>query len=176
MAIIDLLKADKRVKKLNKMLDNGSFALDTDMRIREMLTSHKVKKLRRLTTRHVLERFQEKVITAMLENQAFRSRVVEIYTECIIISGKLEEHLRGLKGYLKSKYSDQIKKNGYSTVADKNSLIDAVLEPAIVRQHELKQVISVAKLIQEDLDQGGWSVKNLIEAIGVINARNTHKI
>ena len=175
MGIAELIESDKRVKKLKKMLEGGSFALDTDLRIKEMLTQHKLRAIRRLETRHVIEHFQEKVITARLENQTTRSRIVEIHTECFIITARLNKHLGRLRKYLMAKYSEQLKKYA-TTITDRKNVIDSILEDALERKEELEQVSTIAKSLIDDIDNSSWVFRDIIETMQIVTEKRLKKI
>jgi len=159
------IKKDKRIIKLFSMIENGTYALNTSSLLNEIESLHRLREVRTLKTETVLHSFQAKFLSAVLQNQAYRSRIVEISMQCFRIDARLSEHLEALRPYLKDKYGEYLSQ--YKTINDRESVINSVLEPAIRLQKKLNSVIKMAEMAIDDLDQAAWSFKNIIQTMNL---------
>lgn len=164
MKFIEKAQNDKRVVRLKKRLTEGGFFLDLDALEQEASVLHSSRKLRTLKTEDLIASFQKRFISAALQNQAFRSRIVEIKVKCFKTAAHLKENLDHLKPYLRVKYSKLLSE--YKTVADKNSAIDSVLEEPIRYLAKLENVDKILENYIKDIDQASWTLKSLIDAMG----------
>ena len=161
---IKLAKNDKRVLALQKQLSNGLYHIDLEALETEIDSLHMNRKVRKLKTEEIISSFQKKFIDAALQNQAFRSRLVEIKVKNFRIAARLEEHLDVIKPYLRTQYADSLAK--FKTVADKNAAINNVLEKPMRFLQKLENLDKVLETLIKDIDQCSFALKHLIDAMG----------
>jgi len=168
----ELAQKDKRVKALLKALHQGSYQIDLPALELEIDNLHLTRKIRTLKTQEVIASFQTKFLEAALQNQAYRSRLVEIKVKCFRIAAKLDEHISVVKTYLSMTYPNALK--AYKTVAERRAAIESVLEEpfSFLKKLELKDK-ELAEVIK-DTDQAGFAMKHIIEAM-TYNKEGGHK-
>ncbi len=159
----DLAAKDKRVKTLLKSLRNGSYHLDLDGLEKEIDSLHLTRQIRKLKTEEVLQSFQKKFIEAALQNQAYRSRLVEIKVKCFRVAAKLEEHISMVKAHLGLTYPNALSR--YRTAAERRAAINSVLEEPSTFLTKLDQKDKELETFIKDLDQTSFSLKHIIDAM-----------
>jgi len=159
----DIASSDTRVKALLKALRQGTYHIDLDGLEREIDSLHLTRMVRSLKTEEVIQSFQKKFIQAALQNQAFRSRLVEIKVKCFRVSAKLEEHIGVVRSYLSIKYPNGLSK--YRTVAERKQAINSILEEPMTFLSKLELKDRELELIIKDLDAAAWSLKGIMEAM-----------
>ncbi|MDE1905100.1 MAG: hypothetical protein KGH75_01435 [Rhodospirillales bacterium] len=159
---LEKAKKDKRVIALFKALRNGSYTIDLKGLEKEVDTLHITRQVRKLKTEELLQSFQKRFTDAALENQAYRSRLVEIKVKCYRVSAKLEEHIKVIKGYLASQYPNSLSK--YRTASERRQAIDSVLEEPLTFLAKLAMKDKEIELIIKDLDQSAWAMKDVLGA------------
>ncbi len=163
MRFIEKAENDKRVRVLLKQLTRGAYSLDFDELEKEAETLHATRSIRHLKTKEVITDFQVKFIQAALQNQAYRSRMVEIKAKCFKVSAKLEEHLDVIKPYLRTKYAKSLSE--FRTVADRNAAIERVLEKPIRHLQRLHNLDTLLEIYIKDFDQVSFGLKHIIDAM-----------
>src|SRR5271154_6963685 len=126
---IELANADKRVRALQKALNKGTYHLDLDSLEKEIDSLHLTRQVRSLKTEELIVSFQKKFVDAALQNQAYRSRLVEIKVKCFRTAAKLEDHIAVVRSYLGIKYPNALKE--YRTVGERKNAVNSVLEEPI---------------------------------------------
>jgi len=170
MPLNDVLRRDSRVRQLRKMLKNGGYSLNTVDLLRELEGIHSTRLTRRLTVREVTQRFQTRFMRAVLQNQANRSRVVEIKLRCFRTNARLEQHIEALTKYLLATYAEQLRRAA-STKAERENIVQSVFSKAVELQQEIRQVMDMSSLVIDDIDQTGWALKNLITMVEIMQER-----
>jgi hypothetical protein len=139
--------------------------------IAELQEMHASRLSRRLTPEDVLKRFKTRFLNFILQNNAWRSRAVEIKMQCHSVLIKLDEILPVLKKYLKSTYAKELQEY-FKTQAERDSYIDMLLERAIRQKHLLEGVSKHADLLISDLDAAGWTAKGIIDVMEMATKRD----
>lgn len=164
---------DKRVVSLHKALERGVYFVDIEKIDQEVDQLHISRKVRELKTTELMQSFNKKFVTASLQNQAYRSRLVEIKMKCYRISAKLEEHLKAIRGHLKTTYPKTLM--AYKTQADRNAAIDSVLEEPIKRLKKLSRSDAVIDMVINDIDQASWSLKSILTVFENVDENKSAK-
>jgi hypothetical protein len=169
----EVAAADKRVKALLKALRQGAYHIDLEGLEREIDSLHLTRMIRTLKTEEVITSFQKKFITAALQHQAFRSRLVEIKVKCFRVGARLEEHIGVVRSYLGITYPNSLSK--YRTVAERKAAINTILEEPMtflsklaLKDKELEQII-------KDLDQTSFSLKHIMDAMQINHVDKSSK-
>ncbi len=161
----DLAAKDKRVRSLLKALHNGSYHLDLDGLEREIDSLHLTRQVRKLKTEEILMSFQRKFVDAALQNQAYRSRLVEIKVKCFRMSAKLEEHISVVRSHLGITYPNALSK--YKTVSERRAAINSVLEEPMTFLTKLELKDKEIEVLVKDLDAAAWSLKSIMDAMNL---------
>jgi hypothetical protein len=153
---------DTRVKQLVKLLDSSSYKLPTRALIEELKTLHATRYVRILTRQEVMHHQQSKIIRAQLQNQAHRSRAVEIKMGCFDTHAELNKHVRALKKYLALRYANYFQ--GVA-VRQRDLAIDYIMEPANKVLSDLDNVCKIADLLIGDIDEAKWAIQGVLKTL-----------
>ena len=167
---IDTLAADEEVLKLNKAISNGEYSIDVAGLVNEIKILHSSRQMRNIKPKEVLRSAQKALITGVMEDSAFRSRLIEIQVLCLEKQMGLEYHIENLKEYVTVKYQKKLKSN-YSTVGDRNAVLSNITEKAEKLAAEISKVTELANLVIGDIDQSGWSVQRTTNVLQLSVAR-----
>jgi hypothetical protein len=162
--ILTPLRKDKKVKKFNKMIEEGIYCLDTTSMLEDLDRMHTTKKIRLLKKGDVIHHAQDNIVEAIVQNSAYRSSVMEIKMKCYRVHEELQNHYDVLADYLKTEYRS-ILASHFRTNDERNSAIAVVLKKANYYLQQLEITQEVADMTINDIDQGNWSIKNLIEVL-----------
>lgn len=154
--------SDSRVKSLLTDMRGGSLALDVDAHLNEMEAIHASRLVRRLQADAVFGNHSLKTIgEAMLQNQANRSRVVEIQVLALRRRMLVEKRLKRTRDYVLSAYGRSFK----GTVQDKNAMMSRIFDPALELIADFERIEEYASVILEDIDQARWVLQGLRASI-----------
>lgn len=170
MSLHSLLRQDSHVRKLRRLLRKGGFNVNTVEFIRELEGLHTTRLTRRLVVTDVTQRFQGRFMRAVLQNQANRSRTVEIKMRCFRTQAKLKRHLDDLTKYLMARYAEQLRRAA-GTKSERENIIKSVYSNAENIQEELNTTMAIADMVIDDLDKTGWTVKNIIDMATLLHEK-----
>lgn len=163
--VLKKLSKDPRVKAFKQRLENGDFSVDTSSFIAELDRMHATRKVRLLKTKDVIHNAQTKIVSALVQNQAYRSRCVEIKMICFRTQQNLEQHYGSLFDYLKVQYKSDL--GVYRTVSERDSAISTLLGDSTYITNQLDVVVQICDLIIADIDQATWSLKNMTDVLKI---------
>ena len=171
MSKLQRIEKDVKYKKFISNVKHGIFKVNSDKLISELQEMHASRLSRKLTPEDVLRRFKTRFLESVLQNNAWRSRAVEIKMECHRLLIKLDELLPVLKKYIKSNYAKELQEY-FKTQSDRDSYVDMLLEQAIRQKHSLEGVSKHADLLISDLDAAGWTAKGIIDVMELTSKRD----
>jgi hypothetical protein len=154
------------------MMKTGAVALDSTALMDEVATLHTSRKTRILRRNHVLNRGRNKLLDALLQNQAYRSRIAEIRGKAYRVSMTIEEHMDAINEYLLATYPKTLKKH-FSTVGARQAFINSLLEIGKRRLKELNTVDGYCEMIINDIDQTGWALKHVIDVLNNLAGKHS---
>ena len=155
-AVVNALKADKRVLRLKSNFDTKAiFNLDTARLYDEILSYHKIREIRRLNPQE--PKFLEHLLKANTDDQTYRSRMTEIMVECGRANSVLEKSVDYLTQYFITAYSPELK--SYRTAVERAYVIKAALKPFYDYINEVTSVKEAALMVVKDIDTAAWSLK-----------------
>ena len=159
------IRADKRVKNLLDDVRGGNLSVDFESLLNELERLHKSRRVRNLDLKEIVG--GKALEESLLQNQAYRSRAVEI--KMLVLRRRLLLEARSLVigNYIRLSYKEVLSE--YKTIADRSSVIDAILEPVTELANELSRVEEVAELLVDDIDKSAWTIKSLIDAVSLEN-------
>lgn len=160
------IKKDKKYLRFREMFEgNPAFSIDFESYHEELQRLHTTRHTRQL--RRKSKGFTESVVDAMLQDQATRSRCVEMLGECIKISSSMEDTLVNLRDYLLSEFSQQLKRVGTQT--ERKSFVESVMMPFYEYISDVQTLEKSARLVVDDIDKAGYTYRNLVEAIKILS-------
>ena len=169
-----LIEQDRRVRKFKKLFIKGKFKFDCKTAIKEIRILHRDRLGRQLKVSDVLHKFQSSFLNSVLQAQANRSRIVEIKMQAFQIHAALEKHTSLLKKHLRSNYFQQLNRIS-GTAVDRDAILDVILNDALAHIKDLKTTMDISDLAINDLDQVGWSAKNVIKIMEAVSEKRTAK-
>lgn len=162
MKFKDRLKEDKLFTKKMKQLLNMKSKDETWCD--ELESLHARRGIRALRSNVLLESSIKVSIDSNIDNQAIRSRCVEIKISALRQQIIIEETVDLLKKYLSSNYSEFLAKK-YKTATEKKAAIDYVLSKVSNLEDRLKLVIKLADVVIDDCDSAGYTLHRINEAL-----------
>lgn len=163
--VIEKLESCPKVKKFKRMLEDGDFSVDISGFIDELDRMHKTRTIRLISKKDVLHNAQNKLIDASIQNQAYRSRCVEIKMICYRAESNIVQHKDLLINYLKATYKKAL--SVYRTNSERDNVIGLVLNDSLYMIQQLQLVQELSDMIIDDIDKASWSLKTLIEVLKI---------
>lgn len=169
--ILKKLSADPKVKKFNRRIMEGDFSIDTSKYMEELDRMHATRNIRLLTKKDVLHNAQSKIVDALIQNQAYRSRCVEIKMICYRTQQSIEQYRESLINYLRIQYRAEL--GAYKTNSERDSAICSVLDDSELITSQLDVILEISDLIINDIDQASWAIKSLVEVLKLASKPET---
>lgn len=157
------LNKDPKYQKFRLLVDKNKFSIDSTEITKELKTLHVTRIVRSLDPKNLINDNQSNLINASIQNQAIRSRVVEIKMECYTKYNLLDNYVSKLKDYLISQYNDDFKE--LKTIKEKQGYLSNFFSGETTMLNEINTVIEICDILIEDLDKSAWSIKALVELL-----------
>lgn len=170
-ALRRIVKKDAKYKRFKEMADaNPNLRLPFDDLHEELERMQRTRNVRSLSRKD--KGFTNSVVDAMLQDQSYRSRCTEILASCISIEGTFSETLCNLRDYLLLEYGGRMGR-GRTTKEERRQFMENVLRPFFKYLHKVEQIKKHAKYIVDDIDQAGYTYRNLVESIKLMGKPET---
>jgi hypothetical protein len=163
MSLIGVLRRDEKCAKLLRDVRSGVYSLDFEALFDEIERMHMQRAIRRVTVSEILAQAQKNLIEAVLQNQAYRSRCVEIQMQCQRKQGKLDKRFGILRNYLLLTYATEL--GTLRTQAERHNVVDSALSAASSQSSDLNALSEFASLMIADLDQAGWAFQRMVAVL-----------
>lgn len=157
---------DELYNKTTKKVRDQIRKFNTSELAREISSLHATRRIRSLESSDILASQQKQLIDATLQNQAFRSRAVEIKMQMLKISLTGHEHLSILINYMLATHKEELKSEAAS-ITDRKSIVNNWLRSEWVLLNEVDNVVALCDLLIEDCDQAGWSLKRITDTLAL---------
>jgi hypothetical protein len=158
---------DKRYARLKTAFDTlPMFNLPADDLLDEVKNLNTMRMVRRLNS--TSPDFVDRIIKAALHDQATRSRLTEILTDCLRAKRTLETALDSFTEYALVRYTSTL--SSCRTKADKEALVRLFMSDWYDYLNSMMTLYSTTQLVVEDLDKSAWTIKNIIDACKLIYA------
>lgn len=144
-------------------------AVDVEKYLDELRKMHKSRSVRMLGA--MTQTSGKKVGDAVSQEIAVRSRCTEIVLDCIVMRNLLTTATSVLKKHIEANYPKTLRTMGVTTVTQRRNLLDALTNPYLEKLDSLHTVIEIADLIVADIDQAGFGIKHINEALQVATRR-----
>jgi hypothetical protein len=162
-------------KKLKQLVEsfqtNKLYAINLEEYKAEILALHQSRSIRTLIKfcEDREAKLVDEVIRANLIDQGQRSRLTEILIHCTRASVALSEALKVFKQYCLVRYDPYLKT--IKTKGEREGFLDTCLDSMYTYISDAELVINLARLVLADIDQGGFALKRMIDALSLTQAR-----
>ena len=164
-ALVRKIEKDQKIDRLEEAFEKyDHFKLPIKALQNEIETAHKLRPIRTLKP-HGPE-FVNRVIDALLSDQATRSRLAEISLQAFRAEKTLETAISALKDHLIVTYSADL--SMFKTKEERLRIIDLVLARYTTYQDKVITIQNMTNIIIKDIDQAAWSLKATIEALKMV--------
>jgi hypothetical protein len=164
MSLKDKLKEDQLFQKSMKRI--LKMEMKDEQWADEISSLHVRRDIRALNSKELLQSAQRRTIDSNLDNQAVRSRCVEIQMTALKQKITFEEIVVDLRKYLTAKYGGYLKKN-YGSAPERRAVIENALAKAVRMLNRLDHVIKLAGLVIEDADAAGFTYKRIGDVLAI---------
>lgn len=130
----------------------------------EIESLHARRGVRALKSSAILEDSQRISLDSNIDNQAVRSRCVEIKIAALRQSITMTETIELLEKYLASKYSIFLGKK-YKSVGEKKAAVAVALHKVVKVVDRLKLVMKLADAVIDDCDSAGYTLHRIGEVL-----------
>lgn len=133
----------------------------------EALRLHKTRELRLLKRGNRASKLGD----ASLQDQATRSRLVEIAITVLDKRNGLEKAIHGTYKHIEAHYSSMLFAKGCKLKTEQKAVIESALSTARGKLEQMDTLIEIVDRIIEDCDQGGFALKRSLDALDIATKR-----
>lgn len=157
-----LIQKDSQYQLYLGILESMYF--DCDAAYKEVTTLHEKRKSRKLYRRKSLT--PNRVTTTSLQDQSYRSRVIELIVQATYCSKNLSAAHEALLDYLAVTYGAD---TGVRAKAERRIVFESI--PKIREGSDIINTITtfleVANWIQDDIDQASWNLRSAMKGLEI---------
>jgi hypothetical protein len=169
--LLKVLRKDEKYVRLKETFStHENFRLPVEQLIEELKDSHKIRQVRRLNPTD--PEFAKKVISAILDDQAKRSRATEILVRAVRAESLMQNALDSLKYHLLLTYSEELR--SFRTKEERLQIINTTLKQFNTFLKNVNVLKETANLIVMDIDKAAWSLKSVISVLELHTRRESH--
>lgn len=136
----------------------------------ELMNLHSSRGVRSLDSSRLLSNAQRIAIDSDTDNQAVRSRCVEIKMRAFKRYAVVEEVVEKLRKYILARYSAELGRSA-KTLADRRALVEVVIDDVVKIMKDLNNVMKMSDMVIEDCTAAGFTLKR----IGDLLALKSHE-
>lgn len=160
-----LIKKDVKLIRFKKAFSTlPQYRIDFEELQGEMKNLHRMRKLHSLKSDD--PNFVRKISDAAITDHSFRSRLTEILVVGYEASANLNKTLNSLTDYLLSEYANDLAK--LRTKEERKQFIGSILDNFYDYLRDAELLITIVKAYIDNIDKGGYTVKELVQAHQVI--------
>ena len=159
------LTKNRRYRRLLQAVEEGLYAFPFEDTLAEIQDLHKQLEIRRLTAKSLRRGQQKKLLEANLQNQSYRSRIIELLVQSRQFHANLEREYKLTRDYLLQRYPDQFAE--YRTKEERMRSLDTLFEPVVDLLGQYTNLHATAELIIDDLDKASWSIKSTLDILNL---------
>lgn len=152
------IRKDETYKRFMKIFENNSNT-DLDALLKEVEGLHATRRIRSLKGTKITSR---RILEAAVEDQSYRSRLVEITLIMRREYGPLKIAFDATRDSLHSRFGSDI---GGRSIADKDAFWRSMLRKVLSRLQELENNIEIVESVIGDIDQAGFTVKHTLTGL-----------
>ena len=165
MAKSTKLVKNRRYRRLLKAVASGIYAFPFDTTLDEVRDLHHDLTVRKLTAKSLRRGQQEKLLAANLQNQAYRSRILEILIQVRQHYNNLEQEYNLTRDYLLQEYPKQFAE--YRTKEERMRALATLFEPVVILMKKYGNLQGDIQLILDDLDKMAWTIKTTLDILNL---------
>lgn len=166
--MVELLESDDKYLDFKKAFENGEFAFNCTKLVNEIKSLHITRSVRSLTPEDVIKD-SNRVITALINNQVTRSRIVEIKMSVSNLDIRIKSKVETLEKYLLTQYASELQKMKLTQTERKN-YIQSLFDFTDTVKSNIDVVQRFADLVIDDIDQASWALKSIIDCLKINDA------
>lgn len=163
MSLKETIRDDPIVSKYIKKIK--SIKSKDEVWLQELESLHARRGIRALNSNQLLHSAAKISIDSNIDNQAVRSRCVEIKIAALKQLLVLNETIDYLKKYISSKYSKKLQAQGNMT--ERKNYIEFIISPLIKQEERIKVVTKIADEIIGDADAAGFALMRINESLNM---------
>lgn len=167
--LIKVIEEDKTTRRFNSNIDLLIKPLNLEKISLELEKLHSERDLRTLRQIQIMRKQQESVIKATLQNQAFRSRAIELKMQIMRSKNNLDELVDNFYRYLLTKWGSKVKDLGLKTIGERDSFLKQFYSDAERWQRNVNSTLEIIDVLVDDLDQAGWAIMRIVKALELAN-------
>lgn len=162
------IKDDKRYRAVRNLFKTQDiFQIPLDEYRQEVRDLFKMRKVRSLSVNS--SKALDNLAESIVQDQSYRSRMVEILSHLSESCRTLEELLDRFQDYATTTYARDLKAVG--AAKERSAAIRAVMEPYYKYSTDSRLLMEEIDLYVKDIDKAGYAFKSLVDTLGLINQR-----
>lgn len=161
------LRADAVYAGYTRNVRKTLHGLNPERDLAEVKRMHATRRIRSLNTSSLLQNSVVELSTAQLQNQAYRSRCVEIKMTLLHAAHELANLINNCQLYIGNRYSAQLMAQFPKAKADRSDYVAGFTAGAHRALDQINSVIGLIDLVIQDMDQARWALKGLQDAINM---------
>ena len=163
--LISVIREDKTYKRSKKQLERIMADVDVKLLVQELFSLQTTRGVTALSSKKIIQDAMRILIDSSVSEIAVRSRCTTIKMQSLQALIEIEELHSHLTKYLLAKYAKQMKSEGHSTITAQRGQVDVYLRAFIEVKRNLEYITKMADLVVSDVDQAGWALKRIQEAL-----------
>lgn len=176
-SFLKLARQDSRYRELIKAIEQGAnYRLNTRELYDEVEMLNTQRLIRKLKPQELTMHRGEKLHQAIMQNQAYRTRCVEIKMKCLRRITQLTRYITTVEGWLKEKYGEQLRAQ-YRLKGDRQAALEYVFERPWQLIDRWQSLIDFVNLVIDDFDKTGFANHNHIELLKLMhNPKKSYEV
>lgn len=159
------LREDPDLARFSSVLATCQQALNLESAENEIRTLHLTRKARKLSSGNVSA---PKLIDAVALEASTRSRLTELKLMIYRTTQLLTTHMMIARKHIQTEYRNEVRELSGTTKADREAFLDRLFPGARKLLDELESVETQIDVIVKDIDQVGYSMRELRELLSMI--------
>ena len=160
------VRKNPRYRQLRKALKEGVYDYpfaDTEKELKDL---HRSLDTRKWTDKSLRRNGVKLLIGASIQNQSYRSRLVEILIQVRRYHNNLDREYQLVRDHLMQEHPDRFEGR---TKEDRMRSVNALFETVISRLAQYVSLMDDIKIVIDDLDKSAWQLKTILEVSKIIN-------
>lgn len=165
----DFCLKNKRYKKFIHQLNEGAYNIDLPSMYKQVDSIHATRIVRRLSTKKIMINFQKYVVAALLQNQQYRSDLVDLRNNSYKVHAVLNWHVEEIYSYLTDKYPSSYKALGNNQARE--ACMSSLLSQAYTLSAQLDTFMAYVDIVINDIDKASWAIKGITDTLNINSGR-----
>lgn len=164
-SLLNRIRKDPEYLQFRRIIKLEQSKLKVEEDIKEVLSLHASR-----TSRTIYDKRQyspQAIVDATTMDLSFRSRMVELRVKASLHISLMQAAIGSIRKYIYTKYAKPC--GAFTTEAARNSFIDTVLKNYISDVENAQSFIQLCDTLIKDIDQAGFSLKNMLECLKLLS-------